>query len=74
MIVMIKVEEKTNIPLGLELLDAYKGSGDAFVGQDGIVLLERALADFRVVCLRDGVLEEGLFEFVEGDEDAKDLG
>lgn len=68
------MEEKTNIPLGLELLNAYKGSGDAFIGQDGIVLLEGALADFRVVGFRDGVLEEGLFELVEGDEDAEDLG
>jgi hypothetical protein len=37
-------------------------------------LLQRTLAYLGVVGLGDGIFEKGFLEFVDGDNDAKDLG
>ena len=72
--IVLAKEVETYIPFGLELLEAAKGLGDRLVGEDRLVLLERPLADLGVVGLGDGVLEKGLFELVERDDDAEELG
>lgn len=64
----------TYIPLGLELLQPNKRVCHRFIGNQRLVLLQAPLADLGVVSLGDGILEEGLFELVDGDEDAEDLG
>lgn len=64
----------TYIPLGLELLEALELAGYRLVGQQRLVLAQRALANLRVLGLGDGILEEGLLELVEGDDDAEELG
>lgn len=62
-----------HIPLGLELLQALKLARYALVGQQRLVLAQRALANLRVLGLGDGIFEEGLFELVERDDDAEEL-
>lgn len=65
--------EDTYIPLGFELLEANEGFSHRFVGENRLVLLERSLADFRVVGLGDGILQEGLLQLVNSDNDGVDL-
>lgn len=61
-------------PLRLELLQPHEGLGYRLIFEEGLVLLERAVAYLGVLRLGDGVLEEGLLELVEGYEDAEDFG
>lgn len=65
---------ETYIPLGFELLQPHEGLHDGLIGENGIVLLQRPLADLGVIRLGYGILEESLLQLVEGDDDAEDFG
>ena len=65
---------ETYIPLGLDLLQSHKCLRYRVVSHERLVLLQRPLADLGVVDLGDSVFEECLLEFVEGDNNAEDLG
>ena len=64
---------ETYVPFRLELLQANEGLRYRLIGEDGLVLLKRAVAYLGVLGLGHGVLEEGLLKLVERHEDAEDL-
>jgi hypothetical protein len=64
----------THIPFGLEVLEAAEGPRNGLFGKDGLVLLQRSVAYLGVVGFGYRVFEKGLFELVESDDDAEELG
>ena len=63
----------TYIPLPLKSLEIHKGTGDVLIVQVRFVLLEQPVAEVGVLGLGDGVLDVGLLQPVERDDDAVDL-
>lgn len=62
------------IPLGLEIFKIAKFPSNRLILQQRFILPQRSLADFSVLCFRNSILKEGLFEFIECNYNAKEFG
>lgn len=62
------------IPSGLELFQIPKFPGDSLIHQQRFVLPQRSLANFGILCFRDGIFKKGFFEFIKCYYNAKELG
>jgi len=64
----------TYIPLAHERVDVAEGSRYCLILKIGLVLLQQSAARLGVLFLRHGILKIGLFESVEGNDNAIDFG
>lgn len=63
----------THLPFCFKLFKANESLGYSVICEDGLVLFQGPLAYLGVVCFRDGIFEECLFQLIEGDDYAENL-
>lgn len=66
--------KRTYIPLRFECFQVHKRVGNALVAEIGFVLLQEPSAELGVFIFGNGVLDIGLLETLECDDDAVDFG